>query len=381
MMFDWPTVAPPQGRRGISVAQPTLTQLEAEYLLDAFNSSQISGSGFYVDKAEQLLEQKLGTKTLTVSNGSVALILALKALGIGKGDEVLVPALTYAATASSVTHVGADPVFCDVEAQSWNISLESMKRMLTPRTKALIVVHLYGVPAQMDQIIDFANENDLKVIEDAAECFGGKYEEKTVGTIGDAGTYSFFANKAITSGEGGAVTFKSKTTFEVAKLLKGQGMDGEKRYYFLLPGFNFRLNNLSASILVAQLERFNEIMERRVETFSKYDQSFSGKIVRQISPKNSVTSPWLYTFSLPTIDSEARLGLAQLLADKGIETRPIFYPLNIMPAFQEYRSDNCEISQRLAENSISIPTYYDLTDSDLDYVIENLKIGFKQCQT
>jgi perosamine synthetase len=231
----------------------------------------------------------------------------------------------------------------------------------------------------MDKIIDFANENSLKVIEDAAECFGGSYEKKSIGTIGDAGTYSFFANKALTSGEGGAVTFRSKSILEIAKLLRGQGMDGERRYYFLRPGFNFRLNNLSASILTAQLERFDELIERRIEIFSKYDLSFSDKIIRQITPKNSVTSPWLYTFSMPAINSENRLGLAQLLAEKGIETRPIFYPLNSMPAFQEYRSDNCEISNRLSQNSISIPTYFDLTDSNLDYIIENLKIGMKQC--
>jgi perosamine synthetase len=383
MIFDWPQVNFDANNNNyaelIPVSQPSLSELEEKYVLEAIKSTNISGSGFFVEKAEKLLEQRLRARTLTVSNGSVAIILALNSLGISKGDEVLVPALTYAASASSVVHVGATPVFCDVEPDSWNISLPSMERMLTPRTKAIIVVHLYGVPANMDILMNFATKNNLKVIEDAAESFGALYKQKQTGTIGDAGTYSFFANKILTSGEGGAVTFKSPVDFQKAKILKGQGMDPQQRYYFILPGYNFRLNNISASILCAQLERSIELIIQRNHIFSSYDTYLYNRVIRQSPPDDSVSSPWLYTFTLPGIEVKSRLRLAQYLASKGIETRPIFYPLNIMPAFQEFPSDNTEISSNLAKNSMSLPTYFDLSDEKIQYICEKLIEGMESC--
>lgn len=357
------------------ISRPTLTKIERKNLSDAIKSTEISGSGLYVDLAEKVLKERIGNETLVVSNGSVALILALKTLGIGIGDEVLVPNLTYAATASSVIHVGANPIFCDVEKSTWNISIKSLEKMITRKTKAVIVVHLYGIPSNMDQIMSFAKYNKIKVIEDSAESFLSTYKGFVAGTIGDAGTFSFFANKIVTSGEGGAVTFKNKKDFNKAKLLRGQGMDPSRRYYFLEPGYNFRLNNLSASLLYSQLIRFDEIIEKRKRIFSAYDELLNSIITRQHANYDHVASPWLYSVTLPKIKKDTIFKLASYLADEGIETRPIFPPLNTMPAYKEFRSDLNKNSEKIFQSGISIPTFFDLKFKDLKFIAEKFKMG------
>ena len=299
-------------------------------------------------------------------------MLALKALGIGDSDEVLVPNLTYAATASSVINVGAVPILCDVDIDSWGISIDSMKRMISSRTKAIIVVHLYGVPAKMASIMDFANKHGLFVIEDCAESFLAQSAGKQVGTFGDIATYSFFANKLVTSGEGGAVSTNDKELLEKMRLLRGQGMDPLHRYHFLFPGFNFRMTNLQAAVLFGQLERLNEISRLRKDIEEKYRVKLSRWISGQILQEDDLQAPWLFTTRLRDITSERKLELAQRLAEHGIETRPLFYPLSDMPAFSSLRADDYSSSRIISREGISLPTGHHVDNQKMDSICKIL---------
>jgi perosamine synthetase len=350
--WAWPQPAPIR----IPIAQPWISDLELEYCNSALRDNWIGSNGPFNQESEEFLSQYFNQPTLTVANGSVALMLALRALNIGINDEVLVPNLTYAATASSVINVGAIPVLCDVENDSWGISVESMSRMLTKNTKALIVVHLYGTPANMTEISGFAKENNLKIIEDCAEAFGATINAKKVGTFGDVSTFSFFANKLVTSGEGGAVSTPSQELFERMRLLRGQGMDPNQRYYFLEAGYNFRMTNPQAALLLGQLQRLNEITIQRNEVENRYRLLLKSQTTGPIQRNNSLNAPWIFTASFRSMNAQNRSTLANLLAAKGIETRPVFWPLSEMPAFRKYPKDLTTNAFCISESGISLPT-------------------------
>jgi perosamine synthetase len=359
-LWDWPQ---PDSIR-IPIAQPWITELEIGYCNSALKDNWIGSNGPFNSKAEAFLSAYFNQPTLTVSNGSVALMLALRALGVGANDEVLVPNLTYAATASSVSNVGAIPVLCDVEGQDWGISVNSMSRMLSKKTKAIIVVHLYGVPANIESIIDFAKKHKLFVIEDCAESFGALVKGKKVGTFGDAATFSFFANKLITSGEGGAVSSSNHKVYDMMKLLRGQGMDPHRRYYFIETGYNFRMTNPQAALLLGQLERLPEITVQRQEVESHY-QSLLGEYAIGPTPgSTSASAPWIFTTAFPLLDVGKRMKLAEQLAQNGIETRPVFWALSDMPAFKNLKRDRTPTTKVISSSGISLPTGIHVTHQD-----------------
>ena len=340
----------------LPIASTWITDLERSYCDDVLESNWIGSNGKYNELSEKKLTQILGQESLTVTNGSVAIILALRALGINPDDEVLVPDLTYAATASSVIHVGATPIFCDIEVDSWGISIDSMRRKLSTRTRAIIVVHLYGKPANIGEILDFAHAHKLKVIEDCAEAFDASVGNQKVGTFGDISTFSFFANKLITSGEGGAVSSRNPSLIENMRVLRGQGMDPDRRYFFQQAGYNFRMSNLHAAILYGQLERLEEIKNQREIIEIEYRHSLKELIPNKIQLSHFHRSPWLFTTLLEFQNVNQKWELASLLAKNGIETRPVFYPLSSMPAFEKYPSDENMVSKEVSENGMSFPT-------------------------
>ena len=213
------------------------------------DSGWIGANGYYTKLVEADFSKHFEANALLVSNGSVALTLALVSLNIRPNDEVIIPNLTYAATASAVINIGAIPVLCDVELETWNMSPSELRKKITQKTKAIIVVHLYGLPANMDEINKIAREHSLSIIEDSAEAFGAEYKRKLVGTLGDVGTFSFFPNKIITSGEGGLVISIKSEVYKSMRLLLGQDMSENNRNYFLKPGCNFRMSELNACIL------------------------------------------------------------------------------------------------------------------------------------
>lgn len=278
----------------IPVANPSLDGNERAYVLDCLESGWISSQGGYLRKFEAALAEFLGVEhALAVSNGTVALHLALVTLGIGPGDEVIVPDLTFAASASAVIHAGATPVLVDVESTSWTLDLDKAASAIGPRTRAIMPVHLYGQPADMDGVKALADRHGLLVIEDAAEALGSTWKGRRVGTFGDASTFSFFANKIVTTGEGGMAVFADPAKAERARRLRDHGMNPEKRYWHDEIGFNYRMTNMQAAIGVAQMER--------IESFIKAS-SRSPNAIARVCPglRGSCCRPNARRFSTPT---------------------------------------------------------------------------------
>lgn len=352
----------------VPVAAPDLTGNEAAYVEDAIRSSWISSTGHYVDRFEAEFAELCGTSAaLGVCNGTVALHLALLALGVRPGDEVLVPALTYVASANAVRYVGAEPVFVDVDPLTWCIDPASLENAITQRTRGIMAVHLYGHPADMDAINRVAGIHGLWVVEDAAEAHFATYKGRPVGGLGDIATFSFYGNKLITSGEGGAVTLSDPRLELRARTLRGQGVDPTRRYYFPVTGYNFRLTNVACAILCAQIERRDAITDRRRAVFDAYASGLTGipGIGFQPVAEWAVPAPWLFCV---TVDPEAygrtRDELAGALDAEGIETRPFFVALNRLPPFREaatLRADHVPYSEALSGAGLNLPTFGGLT--------------------
>ena len=251
-------------RRAIPVAEPALVGREKEFVLDCIDSTWISSTGLYIGRFEAGFAEFCGVEhAITCANGTVALHLALLALGIGPGDEVICPTLTYVAAANSVVYCGATPVLVDAEAATWNLDPAAVEAAVTPRTKAILVVHLYGHPADMDAIRRIADAHDLRVVEDAAEALGARHRGRRVGSLSDVATFSFYGNKVITTGEGGMVVTDDATLAETVRLLRGQGQDPTQRYRFPVVGYNYRLTNVACAIGCAQLEKVEWHVGRR----------------------------------------------------------------------------------------------------------------------
>ncbi|EFG9803382.1 GDP-perosamine synthase RfbE/PerA, partial [Escherichia coli] len=238
------------------VYQPSLTGKEKEYVNECLDSTWISSKGNYIQKFEnKFAEQNHVQYATTVSNGTVALHLALLALGISEGDEVIVPTLTYIASVNAIKYTGATPIFVDSDNETWQMSVSDIEQKITNKTKAIMCVHLYGHPCDMEQIVELAKSRNLFVIEDCAEAFGSKYKGKYVGTFGDISTFSFFGNKTITTGEGGMVVTNDKTLYDRCLHFKGQGLAVHRQYWHDVIGYNYRMTNICAAIGLAQLEQ------------------------------------------------------------------------------------------------------------------------------
>lgn len=253
------------------MAKPDVTALEEAYVVEALRSSWISAKGPFVDRFEREFAAVLEVPhVVTVSSGTAALHLALLALDVGRGDEVIVPSLTYVATVNAIRYVGAVPVFVDVDPKTWSIDPALIGLAMSARTKAIIAVHLYGHPADMDAISVVASRYGVPVIEDAAQAHLARYRDRPVGSLGTIATFSFYANKVITAGEGGAVATGDGDLAARVRMLRGQGMDPDRRYYFPVIGYNYRLSNVACAILCAQLERQLELVERRRQIAARY---------------------------------------------------------------------------------------------------------------
>jgi perosamine synthetase len=364
----------------IPVATPDLSGNEEKYALDAIRSTWISSTGSYLQKFETEFATIAGTRSaIAVSNGTVALHLALLTLDVRPGDEVIVPSLTYIATANACRYVGAEPVFIDIDPKTWCMDPEKIEDAITPRTKGIIAVHLYGHPADMDAINHIAAVNGLWVVEDAAEAPMATYKGKPVGCLSKIATFSFYGNKVFTSGEGGALTLDDPSLELRARTLRGQGMDPKRRYYFPVTGYNFRLTNLAAAILCAQIERRHDILQKRTHIYQRYYEGLDGipGIGFQPVAPWATLSPWLYCI---TIDS-SRFGIsAQALCARllthGIDTRPFFIPLHTLPPFRENsrkRKEHLPITQQLASQGINLPTFTNMTDEQVATVCEAIR--------
>ncbi|MDL2238320.1 DegT/DnrJ/EryC1/StrS family aminotransferase [Christensenellaceae bacterium OttesenSCG-928-K19] len=357
-------------KKHISVAMPNFLGNEKKYVQDCMDTVWISSVGKYIAEFEAAFSSKFGAEyAVSCSNGTVAIHLALLALGIGPGDEVLVPSFTYIASANAVRYCGATPVFCDCLADTWGIDVEDARKKVGPRTKAIMPVHLYGNPCDMKAVMAFASEYDLKVVEDAAECHGAEFDGKKAGTIGDIGTFSFFGNKIITTGEGGMVVTNNKSLDDKVRLLKGQGMDPERRYWFTEVGYNYRMTNIQAAIGLAQLEDMERHIEARQNIAKRYDALFSGRksVQKQQQTRGAESVCWMYSLLLTDNAKITRDALMEKLDEDGIETRPLFYPMHSMPPYYNEKA-GCPVSEDIAARGLNIPTHELLSSEDVAYI-------------
>ncbi|MFT5452222.1 MAG: perosamine synthetase [Enterobacterales bacterium] len=352
----------------IPILEPLLGGNELKYVTECITTNWISSQGKYVKKFEDEVKAYTGSEyALAVSNGTVALHLALVSLGIATGDEVIVPDITFGATLNAVVLAGAIPVIIDVEESTWNMSIALLKKHITAKTKAIMPVHIYGIPCNMPAIMDIAERNDLLVIEDCAEALGSSINNKHVGTFGDIGTFSFFGNKVITCGEGGALIFSDVETYNKAKILRDHGMTPGKRYWHDVVGFNYRLTNLQAAVGCAQFEQLAGFREKRKQIFFWYETYLltTGYFEVQNLEDGYESSYWLFTVKLKEHSLIKRNDLIDKLAKVGVDTRPIFYPMSQMPPFQEYKKYLLGASDLISATGISLPTSVYLTEDDI----------------
>jgi perosamine synthetase len=359
----------------IPVASVDVGPDEERNVLDVLRTSWISSTGPYIERAERVLAERTGAPSVVaVANGTVALHLALLGLGVQPGSEVLVPSFAYVAVANACRYVGAEPVFVDVDPDTWCIDPARMARALTTRTRGIIVVHLYGHPADMDAVRAVADEHALWIVEDAAEAFGARYRDRPTGALGDVGTFSFYGNKIVTCGEGGALTLSDPALEPSVRLLRNHGMDPTHRYHFPVTGYNYRITNLSCAVLCAQLDRADTLLSQRRTIFGQYREqleSVSGLSFQPTAPW-AEPAPWMFNVQLdPKAYGRTASELAALLDADGIETRPLFPPLHREPPFSassHARKEVLPVSDRLAENGLTLPTYSRLSTGDIERV-------------
>lgn len=308
----------------IPIYQPTIGKKEKKYVLDCIESTWISSKGKYINKFEKSFSDYTQIPYVsTVSNGTVALHLAMLALGIGKGDEVIMPTLTYVATANAVSYVGAKPVFVDSDPKTWQINPTLIEKMITSKTKAIVVVHLYGQSANMHQIINIAKRNELKIIEDCAEAFGTYYHNHHVGIFSDISTFSFYGNKTITTGEGGMVCTKSEKLHNKMYQLKTQGVSQNKEYFHSIIGYNYRMTNICAAIGFAQIQQAKSFLKKKRNIAIKYNKAFKKIGIKHHCEQNkTIHSYWMYSIQLK--NKFQKNSLRNHLKVNGIETRPLF---------------------------------------------------------
>ena len=360
----------------IPVYKPDLSGNELKYVSDCITSGWISSLGDYVSRFESDFSSICNVEhAISVSNGTVALHLALIILGIGPGDEVLVPSLTFVATANAVKYVGARPVFVDINPDTWTIDPEEAGKKITTKTKAIIPVHLYGHPADIDKLKNLSVAHNLVIIEDAAEAHGAKYKGNIVGGLADLGCFSFYGNKAVTTGEGGIITTNDNSLASRARFLKDHGMDPNNRYWHSEIGYNYRMTNLQAAVGVAQLERFEEIYHRKRTIAYLYKDGLSGIPGLDLQPEASwaESSYWMNSIVVNDESKINRDTLRRRLLQEGIDTRPFFFPIHQFPPYLEENQAILPNSDYLAARGINLPSYPELSKQNIDRICKEIR--------
>lgn len=352
----------------IPLAQPQLNGNEYKYLMDAFFSTWISSTGEYITRFEESFSSYCGVRYgVATSNGTTALHLALAALGIGPGDEVIVPDITFAATVNAVIYTGATPVIVDVEENSWCIDPAEIEKAVTPRTKAVIPVHIYGQPCDMGKICRIADEKNLYIIEDCAEAHGAEWNHKRVGSFGVISCFSFFGNKVITTGEGGMCITNSEELNGKMRILRDHGMSRERKYYHEVIGFNYRMTNMQAAIGTAQVERINKILEWRGRLEEQYREIFDG--IAGITLQNNDLPgrkkiAWLVS---ALVNEDKREAVLKKLKENDVDVRAFFIPLSEMDIYRKYAL-NCKVSRKISRMGINLPTAYEVTNESIERI-------------
>ena len=355
----------------IPYSKPSITNLEHEYVCDAVINGWGKNCFNYINQFEKLFAEEVGSSfALATSSCTGALLLGMHALGIGKGDEVILADINWIATAAPIVHCGATPVFVDISLENWCVSKEEIERAITVKTKAIIVTHLYGNIAEIQEIVKLAEINNIYVIEDSAEALGSKIGDRQVGTFGKFGVFSFHGTKLMTTGEGGMLISNDQEFYEKVCVLNNHGRSAKEPKHFWPTeiGHKFKMSNIQAALGCAQLERLNSLVERKREILNYYKNFFNkyDDIQMNIEPENSINSSWMPTLFVNK-QTECRDGLLDCLQKINIDARPTFWPLTSTRLFNKKENKNAYFFQ---SRSLNLPSYHDMTDSDQELVCE-----------
>lgn len=358
----------------IPVYQPYITNKEKKYVNKCLDTNWISSRGSFIKKFEESFSNYIDCKNAsTVSNGTVALHVALESLGILAGDEVIVPSFTYVASVNTIIQIGAKPVFVDCDKNTLQIDPEAIEAKITNRTSAIMVVHIYGHPCDMDKITAICKSNNLFLIEDCAEAIGSKINGQHVGTYGDVATFSFFGNKTITTGEGGMVVTNNDKIIKTVNLLKNQAVSNKVEYWHTRLGYNYRMTNICAAIGLAQIENIDTILALKRSIANYYQSELMGfPLTHHHESEGTTHSFWMC--SILTNDINDRDALRKFLYSQGIETRPFFFPANNFSHCKS--SENFPNSTLVSKKGLNLPSFPNLTEPELKKIVSIIKEYF-----
>lgn len=359
------------------VYQPSLTGNEKKYVNECLDSTWISSKGKFINEFEQAFASYINVDYATgVCNGTIAIHLALIALGLGEGDEVIVPTFTYIASVNPIAQVGATPVFVDSLEDTWQMNPTDVEEKITSKTKAIMVVHLYGHAVDMDAIMQLAKKYNLFVIEDCAEAIGSEYKGQKVGSFGDIACFSFFGNKTVTCGEGGMVVTSDSTLYDRLVHFKGQGLAKYREYWHDTVGYNYRMTNIAAAIGLAQLEQVQIFLDQKKQIAQWYTEFLSSVPVQiHLSHKDVFHSYWMCSILVER--PQLRDSIREHLKNTGIETRPTFYPVHTMPMYS-VKFQQHKVAENIASRGINLPSYPGLTKEDVMYICNNIRSFYEK---
>jgi len=361
----------------IPVNEPLLNGNEKKYLIECIDTGWISSEGPYIKQFEELLASSIGRKYgIAVSNGTTALDAAIEALGIGVGDEVIMPAFTIISCIGQIVRSGAKPILVDSDPITWNMDVTQIEAKITSRTKAIMVVHIYGLPVDMDPVLDIARRHGLKILEDAAEMHGQTYRGRPCGSFGDISTFSFYPNKHITTGEGGMIVTDNDQLAEDSRSLRNLCFQPQKRFVHERLGWNLRMTNMQAALGLAQLERLDEFVARKRKMGARYTellQNIPGVQLPLAKTDYAENIYWVYGLVL-----DASLGITaeeamQRLAIAGVGCRPFFFPMHQQPVLNRmglFSGESYPVAEALSLRGFYIPSGMALTEDQIDRVAE-----------
>ena len=364
----------------IPVNEPLLNGNEKKYLNECIDTGWISSEGSFIKKFEEKFAARVGRKHgISVTNGTAAIDTMVEVLGIGPGDEVILPTFTIISCILQIIRSGATPVLVDSDPVTWNMDVSQIEAKITPRTKAIMIVHIYGLPVDVDPVLDIAQKHGLKVMEDAAEMHGQTYKGAPCGSFGDISTFSFYPNKHITTGEGGMIVTDDEEIAETCRSLRNLCFQPKKRFVHERLGWNLRMTNIQAALGLAQLERLDEFVRLKRAMGKLYTELLSSIVSIQLPlPRTSYADNiyWVYSIVLKDeVPFDAEMAMKKL-ATKNIGTRPFFWPLHEQPVFRKTglcTKENYPVAERIARRGLYIPSGMALTEQQINLVAEAMK--------
>ena len=368
----------------VPVNTPLITGNERKYLNECIDTGWISSEGPFVKKFEDKFANKVNRKhAIAVANGTAAIDIAVESLKIGRGDEVILPSFTIISCITQIVRSGATPVLVDSDINTWNMNVEQIESKITSKTKAIIVVHIYGLPVDIDPILKIAKKYNLKIIEDAAEMIGQTYKGKPCGSFGDISTFSFYSNKHITTGEGGMVVTNDDNLADNCRELRNLCFQPNKRFVHERLGWNYRMTNMQAALGLAQLEVLDSSIKKKRQMGSIYNQNFEDLIGLQLPQSRTGYAEniyWVYGIVLREFNDFNSKDVMNKLHQKGIGCRPFFCPMHKQPFFKEkelFINEKLPVSEILYQRGFYIPSGLGLKEGEIYQVVEAVREVFK----